>query len=207
MALTTSVSDDGLRHFFIQAVGSAATNQHLNVQRSTVEYVGNLLARFSRAESFVRKDGQRRGPAALADLYKEAVEAPTSGARMEAFRQLGDVALFVAGLFSGSLRRRLVDVDYYVSMGQGAYGTIADTESNVDCPRIGGESVYAELADKFVGFVDVLDEIGEGSTTRSKRDVLRSYEVWLATGSQRERRRLERSGVICLETRNHNARH
>ena len=40
-------------------------------------------------------------------------------------RYLGDFSLFTSGFFSDSLSRRAVDVDYYVSMGEFAYGSLS----------------------------------------------------------------------------------
>ena len=42
-------------------------------------------------------------------------------AQRASLKQIGDVSLFVSGFFSDSLRRKLVDVDYYVSIGGVAY--------------------------------------------------------------------------------------
>ncbi len=69
-------------------------------------------------------------------------------------RTLGDFSLFTAGFFSDSFRRRSVDVDYYVSMGEYAYGSLSRAE---DAFR----GVFEELARKFVGFSDVLADISE----------------------------------------------
>ena len=40
-------------------------------------------------------------------------------------RNLGDFSLFMSGFFPDSFRRRVVDVDYYVSMGEYAYGSLS----------------------------------------------------------------------------------
>ena len=53
--------------------------------------------------------------------------------------------LFTAGFFSDSFKRRHVDVDYYVSMGEYAYGSLSRAE---DAFR----EVFVELSRKFVGY-------------------------------------------------------
>ena len=45
-------------------------------------------------------------------------------------RYLGDFSLFTSGFFSDSLSRRAVDVDYYVSMGEFAYGSLGRRDSD-----------------------------------------------------------------------------
>ena len=199
MAHRSAVSQRVLRTFFTDAVGSAVDNQHLEARRDTVEYIGDLLTRFARPDALYEKTSEGYRVAALADLYGKAMAAPTGSAREEAYRRMGDVALFIAGLFAGSLRRKLVDVDYYIAMGGGAYGRAAAHRSTRDA-----EAVFRELSAKFAEFVDVLDEVGEKSAGRKERDVLRTYEIWLATGSRRAARKLARHGV--LPVRNPNAR-
>jgi len=199
-ALTPTHSD--LRLFFIDAVKCAAKNQQLKARPETVAYVGELLTRFARPDALYEKtqDGYRL--AALADLYRRAVEAPGASERDEAYRRLGDVALFVAGLFSGSLNRKLVDVDYYIAMGEGAYSRVA-LHRDARC----AETMYRELSHKFAGFVDVLDEVAEQAPGRQEKDVLRTYEVWLRTGSRRAARKLARSGVLAIRDGDANVRH
>ena len=77
----------------------------------------------------------------------------------------------------------------------------------MDAPRFAGGSVYGELADKFVGFVDVLDEVGEGASTRSDQNLLDSYQRWVSTGSDRDKRKLERQGAVPFPARGKYARH
>ena len=54
-------------------------------------------------------------------MYSDALEEESGEARNQILRRLGDVALFISGVFSRSLKRRVVDVDYYIAMGGGAY--------------------------------------------------------------------------------------
>jgi hypothetical protein len=134
------------------------------------------------------EDGRVRQPLAL--LFKHALEAPTSRERNLFLRRLGDIALLVAGLFSGSLRRSLVDVDYYISMGEAAYAHLSHAGK-----RPLGE-VFAELSDKFASFVDVLGEVGEQAQGSKSQDILRMYELWSKTGSRRLERKLRALGMV-----------
>ena len=56
--------------------------------------------------------------------------------------------------------------------------------------------VFAELADNFVSFVDVLSEVSERSACGSNADLLRLYERWLKTGSRRSGQLLVERGVV-----------
>jgi hypothetical protein len=96
----------------------------------------------------------------------------------------------MSGFFSDSFRRRLVDVDYYVSMGEYAYGSLGRREEDAF------SEVFTELARKFVGFTDVLADISERTALGSHTDVLRLYEKWLRTGSERDGQRLIERGIL-----------
>src|SRR6185436_7058148 len=93
-------------------------------------------------------------------------------ARVKTLKEVGDTSLYVAGFFAESLDRSLVDVDYYVGLGTSAYGQLAG--------RLGGNltQVYAELADRFPRFVDVLAEIRR-RVDFAGADVVKLYEQYL----------------------------
>ncbi len=144
--------------FFQDAVERAKENQGLEATDASAEYVAGLLETYSDAdEMFGGEPGARTAPA-LADILADAIEEPTQQIRH--YRRLGDLALVVAGLFSDSLKRRAVDLRYYVNMGQSAYGVLADimtqTRSGADFGML-----YEELADTFRRWVEVLREISE----------------------------------------------
>ena len=124
----------------------------------------------------------------LALKYARAIEEGGSRQRA-ALRDLADYALFVAGFFSDSLARQVVDVDYYASLGGQAYKCLASFESDTLSPA------YRELGGHFLGFADVLTEISEQSGLTSDRDLLRLYERWLSSGSRQAMARLTGRGV------------
>ena len=99
------------------------------------------------------------------------------------------MSLFTSGFFSDSLNRKLVDVDYYVSMGEYAYGSLSRDEDTFS-------DVFAELSRKFVGFTDVLADVCEQTSLRSRSDILRLYEKWLRTGSIRDGKNLVDRGIV-----------
>jgi hypothetical protein len=133
--------------------------------------------------------GDRTDQTPLAVRLAHALEA--GGVRQRTtLKEIGDVALFVSGFFSDSLNRKLVDVDYYVSIGGRAYNVLSRVETDTFSP------VFAELGEKFVAFVDVLSEVSERTSCRSNSDLLRLYEKWLKTGSRRSGQLLVERGVV-----------
>ena len=93
------------------------------------------------------------------------VQALESGGMRQraSLKQIGDLSLFIAGFFSESLNRKLVDVDYYASIGGRAYNALSRVETDTFSP------VFAELGSKFVGFVDVLSEVSERTSCAIER--------------------------------------
>ncbi len=192
------ITSTNIREYFQESVVSALDNQHIEAETGTICYIVNLLTEFSRTECFIDHAEGRIGLKPLAFLYGEAVEASGSEQRNRAYRRLGDIALFIAGVFADSLNRKLVDVDYYVAMGGNAYSHLSDGLRGSMSARMHG-AVYEELAVKFVDFVDVLGEVSEQTHLESDTDVLRLYEVWVRTGSTRAARKLSEIGIQPAE--------
>lgn len=182
-----------VREFFREALQTALQQQHLRVRDHTEHYIVNLLAMFARTDALFEPgaDGPRLKP--LAILLAEALQEQDDHRRLRLLQRLGDVALFVAGFLAHGYPRRSVDIDYHITMGGRAYGTLSQ------CVRRGPRrvlaAVFAELEDKFVPLVDALNDISEGAMTHSQRDVLRLYDLWHKAGSRRAHRLLLRLGI------------
>lgn len=171
--------------YFRGLVESALEHQNLAVQDLTSFYVVNLLA------GFVHLD---RSPAAgdeeaLGVRLMKALQS-AGFVQRDGLRRVGDTSLFISGFFSDSLNGSLVDVDYYIQLGERAYGSLARQGDDAF-----GE-VFDELATKFPAVVDVLTEVSERSGLSSNSDVLRLYEKWLRTGSRRSGDLLVARGIV-----------
>jgi hypothetical protein len=189
------VATRDVRGYFQDSVERAMHALRVRAAEHTVHYVVELLALYARSENLYRPTPAGRELEPLALMLRDALEAPSVAQRRAALRRLGDVALFIAGFFAHSLARKLVDVDYYIAMGGTAYGALSDSlRSGERGPA--AVHVYAELARKFAGFVDVLAEISLGERPGTDTDLLRLYEIWLRTGSARARGRLVALGVL-----------
>jgi len=179
--------------YFHELVSSVLGNQRLKPQPETEVYLVHLLEQFMSTDRLYPRgaDGTfKEEPLAL--MVKEAMEQPEPSQQRVMFRQVGDVSLYVAGFFPDSLNRKLVDIDYYIGMGGTAYHQVAmRAEENVM------RSLYSELAEKFAAFVEVLSEISEKTgSPRSETDLLRLYEVWLRTRSDRAAKALASAGIL-----------
>jgi hypothetical protein len=101
--------------------------------------------------------------------------------------------LFIAGFLGDGLRARLVDIDYYISMGGSAYAALSQSKQHSRRDRA-LVRVFAELAENFPDFVDVLTDLREDAR-RGQEDLLRLYEIWTKTGSRRAARLLRSRGI------------
>ena len=96
----------------------------------------------------------------------------------------------MSGFFSDSLRRRTVDVDYYVSMGEYAYGSLSRRDEDAFA------EVFGELARNFVGFMDVLADVSERTAVTLERRPAAAVREWLRTGSSRDGKKLIDRGIV-----------
>lgn len=172
--------------YFKELVDSALARQHVPAGEFTSYYLVNLLCQFVRpdARGLPGAHGQP-----LAFRLKRALESGGLEQRTR-LRELGDFSLFTSGFFSDSLQRQSIDVDYYVSMGEYAYGSLSRRDDDAF------SDVFAELARRFVGYMDVLADISERTALMSCNDVLRLYEKFLRTGSVRDGKKLIDRGIL-----------
>ncbi len=188
------IVDMNVREYFQKTVSKAVLNQRLNATEDAIFYLVNLLTTFADANTLYQDTPQGSRSTPLVQMYAEAVEVVSDVDRQRTMRRLGDVSLFIAGLFSDSLRNRLVDIDYYISMGGSAYSYLSDALQGPARGSLYG-SVFTELATKFTDFVDILSEVGDQSELNSHSDLLRVYEIWLKTNSKRAARQLREFGI------------
>ncbi len=178
--------------WFKEMVGEVLAHRNLKVQEATEFYLVNLLAGFlDRERLFVEEaDGTVRAEP-LAFILLRALQGDRQR-RTQELRRLGDTALYVSGFFGDSLARSVAGMEYYIAMGERAYGTLAESE------RGGQGELFEELADRFEQFVDLFAEIAELSSLRSNRGLLRLYERFLVTRSERVAQRLRDRGVALF---------
>ena len=181
----TLVRSESPAEYFRELVDSAMQRQRVAANELTSFYVVNLLTGFMHFD----RSASAGGDEPLGVRFVKALGAEGSKQRDE-LRQIGDLSLFISGFFSDSLNRSLVDVDYYIRLGEHAYGSLARHGSTVF------GDVFDELSGKFPKFVDVLGEVSERSALSSNSDLLRLYERWLRTKSRRSGELLVTRGIV-----------
>lgn len=189
------VEDQTPAEYFKELIDKALERQRVSSSELSSVYLVHLL------DAFVRRDGQYAELGVgedprLAELLCRALNA-NGKRKLALFKTTGDLSLFVSGFFSDSLMGKLVDAGYYIQMGGYAYGMLARLSRR----RVVAE-VFSELSEKFVQFVDVLNEVSEASSLTDNRSLLRLYDKWLRTGSQRSAELLRQKGVLLVQGSN-----
>ncbi len=181
--------------FFATKVEEALTQRQVQVSDPARLYLIELLKHFISVDhlfEFDEKVGKKRQET-LAMMYLKALNSPAA-VKVELLKKLGDTSLYVSGFFGDSLNRKIVDVDYYVEMGETAYHQLSS--------EVGDEQqseVFHEYAKKFVDFVDVLTIISQESQIQSNEDLLKLYNRYINTGSPLAEKQLLDHGVLNAE--------
>ena len=186
------VLSSSLKEFFRTLVGEVVKRQRVSIEEVTEFYVVNLLSDYAKAERlFTQEVDGRREAEPLAMLYHRAMQQERDE-KIRTLRHLGDVSLYTAGFFNGSLQDRAVGADYYVQMGRNAYSALSDLAG---ASSFAG--VYQELCVKFGTLVEVLEEIAaRGLAANGPQGQLKVFETWARTGNGRLEQVLIDSGML-----------
>jgi hypothetical protein len=166
--------------FFHEVLTDALESMKVDATEPAGWYLVSLLGDFTRA----------RLPDEPLSLKLAHSVSADPGERVKTLKEVGDTSLYVAGFFAESLSRKLVDADYYIGLGRGAYAELAG--------RMGAGSiteVYRELAEGFPGFVEVLAEVRR-RVDFAGADIMKLYEQWLRTRDEWIEKKLRALGVL-----------
>ena len=172
--------------YFKELVESSLSRQHVRAGDLTELYLVNLLCQYVRVDASPNHvdDEQPLGLRLMRALESGGFEQRVR------LRGVGDWSLFMSGFFSDRFTRRSVDIDYYRGLGERAYASLSQSEDEAFA------EVFGELSRKFVGFMDVLADISDRTGLASATEVMRLYEKWLRTGSERDGQRLVERGIL-----------
>lgn len=185
--MATHLHHESPMELFRELVEQALTHQRIESSEDSAFYLVQLLSSFIDPERLFATAGATDDKC-LAELVLMAVSC--EGRRKIALLKLsGDLALFLSGFQSDCLHRQ--PIDYYIELGGYAYNSVARCgDWRVDA------ALFEELAAKFALFVDVLGEVSENCQMTDSNHLLRLYERWLHTGSERLGAALRREGIM-----------
>jgi hypothetical protein len=135
---------DGLRDHLSSLLSDALVSQGLTLDPLVERYVVDIMVSHVDADML-----SKRGMPILAWCLRDAVNS-MGRARFNAFKRLGDTALFLAGFFTDYVRGS-GGLTYYIDMGGNAYRQASGV--------VGGHPVLSELSSKFTPVVSVLNAV------------------------------------------------
>ncbi len=189
----TIVAAQSVSHFFGDVVEDSIRLRGIEATDGATRYLVALLADYAHPD---RRAGEAlERPITL--LFDEALRAPDPAERFERLRTLGDGVLYGCGFFGDHFEARGVDPRYLHGLGTRAYGTVSSMLRRG--PDECGPDLFAELAQKFDAFVAVVTDVADTTIamgTQTSRGVLKIYERWLKTGSDRLASALTSRGVV-----------
>lgn len=184
--------------YFRESIDTVVAQQGVALDPHVTHYVVNMMTLFSRSEELYEDDGDNYGIRPLALILADAADAAGPAERSQLLQRIGDVALFISGFFCDSFANKAVDIDYYIHMGESAYGSLSE-ETRGTFRGNAFADIYRELALNFQILTDVLNEVRDGAQSNSDINVLRTYEIWRKTGSRRAAAMLREQGVVPID--------
>jgi hypothetical protein len=176
--------------FFRDRVDATVERQGTAVSPDGVYYLSQLLTEKTKVADAV--PDQTLVELQLRALHGDRVQA------VQAYRTMGDQALYMTGFFRARLNRGQVGISYYMDMGAAAYGTLSSMLRGRGLSGPGLDDVFNELGTHFRACSEVLHEVQEEMRDRTDGDILRLYEDWLRTASPRAAERLRELGVVPM---------
>ncbi len=179
-----------LMDYFTLELKSVMELHRLSAREGSILYLASLLSKNIETERFfgVGADG-KPSDTLLTELYIQYLQAREEEKRI-ILQRLGDLCLMISGYFAESIRKKIVDIGFYFGMGGSAYYALSSMVQERE-----SKQTFDELSTKFQCFSNVLGEMSERSGLQSNKDVLKLYERWIETGSDRLKNLLDEKGI------------
>lgn len=168
--------EPNLETYFHNTIRDISSEKNVDIKDHTLWYLTNLLTRYSRSDQFFDFRPESGTLTPLAEYYRQALEAESDHERRLHLQRLGDVAIFVSGLFAPALSKRVVGLSYYIAMGENAYGCLADSRASTAKDKALSE-IFDDLARRFSGFVAILSEVNSVAV-ESIADNGQQFQQW-----------------------------
>ena len=130
-------------------------------------YVGDLLVFYIHSDHLfdLDEDSGRRNIKTLSEFYFKAQKASSFAEKRNILKQIGDRSLYLGGVFRESLNKKLVNLGYYLDMGQKAYESLAEHPPQ--------EEIFSELSYSLSDLMDVLSYIFSKKSIKTNKDLLK----------------------------------
>lgn len=190
----TIIHGMGLEEALRADIREALAKREVEASELAEFYLVTLLADFHAKGKLADVDIDVGGKPLALLLMEAATDDRRSS--IATFRRVGDTALIVASFFAERIRRTLMDISYYISIGTTAY----QGASTLIVRDPTTANLYAELAEKFETLSDALSLVAPWNRfVSSNVEVVRLWERWLASGDTCLGELLEKCGIDTKE--------
>jgi len=186
MATIATAGRYGLAEFFRTEFEQIHTPK---TDADTRFYLGSLLERYSRSEQFFSQEQDGIGVRPLALLYSDAHNTTSERERCELLRQLGDQSLFTCAMFPDFYSKRGISRDYFIGMGVGAYGYLADHAQSM-------RDIFTKLAERFALMLELVARVCNRYRKLDAQELVALYRRWESTRDPALGSQLVELGVV-----------
>ncbi|MCX8083445.1 MAG: hypothetical protein N3C60_00785 [Calditerrivibrio sp.] len=116
---------------------------------------------------------------ALGEAFMKAFAKDLFG-KIQTIKAVGDLCLIYSGLFPDKLNRKLVDIDYFIKLGQVSFLTLYRIYNHIDTLS-DIKNLYLNVYKEFLKITSVLMEIAKSFRLIDEENILKIYERWQKT--------------------------
>lgn len=195
--MTRFHKQQNFEEYFFERITKSLQDHKLSVSKDVEYYLLSLLKKFIHSENFFHqtKEGRLENRALALRLYDAVFDEDVQ--QYQHLKKLGDQALYQAGVFYDGLLNKVVDVGYYITMGQKAYGSLANQKTILKSEK-GLRDIFAELCENFAGLVEIVALCCERDEL-TNLDLLKWIDRYQKTKSEKAKSILVERG-ICVES-------
>jgi hypothetical protein len=165
-----------LNVYLYDEVAAAEKKLHIELSPHSKIYILDLLKRLARSNELFAALADERP---LATIMLEAMDKNIFE-RIRDLRLIGDLSLVFSGLYPEHLTRRLVDVNYFISLGKRSYRLLSNTCSEHRSRREVAV-LYFQLFSEFLVLTEVLTELAATMRFLDETDSAKASRRWRST--------------------------
>ena len=164
------IVDQNLHSYFFEKLIAINNKSSQPLLKEELFYSSIVLDHYSKAKKFFEYENGKVREKVLGTKLRE-LEALSNKYKKKVLKDIADTALCLCGYFSESLKKKLLDMSYYQSIGKIAYRRLNDF-----VPKVYG------ISDFYYSFSDDFDQIANLITIvslddNSKESVLDQYVI------------------------------
>ncbi len=181
---------------FLNLIQKATVDLKIKTSQPIKNYLVQILVYYAQTQNLFpgrSEDTQQKPLDTLAELWLTAHQSPDP-IRSDLLKKIANQSLYMGGYFSASLEKKLIDIEYYIQMGESAFLSLSSLSKSDTQSRL-----YTVLGSHFNQWIETLHYVAHQDFAQSDVGLLKLYENYLQTGSGSAYARLIERGVTPLQ--------